>query len=264
VGAHSRSSRAGRPSDDQHFLRSSLIAAELVRDARISPEDHVVEIGAGRGRLTRPLAETAGRVTAVEIDPILAERLRHEFAPLPHVEVVVGDILRTPLPAERWRAFGNIPFSLTTAILRRLLDDPVGGLERVDLLMQFEAARKRAAVYPSTLLNLSWAPWWELELARRLPRLGFEPPPSVDAGLLVVRPRRPWLLHPRERRAYVALLRRAFDRGSWPVRRSLAGRVPPVAWKRFARDRGISNDARPTELGAWDWVALFVVASRHR
>lgn len=102
----------------------------------------------------------------------------------------------TPLPREAWRAFGNIPFSLTTSILRRLLDDPAAGPEGADLLIQFEAARKRAAAHPGTLLSLGWGPWWELTLARRIPRLGFEPPPSVDAGLLVVRRRRPALLSP--------------------------------------------------------------------
>lgn len=238
------------------------MAAELVRDAHISADDHVLEIGAGPGRLTRPLAEATGRLTAVELDPELVARLRREFAERPHVAIVQGDITRTPLPHQPWRAFGNIPFSLTTPILRRLLDDPVVGPERADLLIQFEAARKRAAVHPGTLLSLGWLPWWELTLARRIPRLGFEPPPSVDAGLLQVRRRRPWLLPPGERAAYVALLRRAFDHGSWPVRRSLAGVVPPMTWKRLARDRGLPVDALPSALDVWDWTALY--GSVHR
>jgi 23S rRNA (adenine-N6)-dimethyltransferase len=196
-------------------------------------------------------------VTAVEIDPGLAERLRRETASVPNVDVVSGDFLSVQLPVGPWRAFGNIPFSLTTTILRRLLDDPGSALERADLLMQFEAARKRAAVHPSILLTLSWAPWWEIELARRIPRLGFEPPPSVDAGLLVVRHRHPCLLDPRERHGYTALLRRAFDRGGSPVRRSLAGAIAPMTWKRIARDRGLSVDARPSDLDVWDWVALY-------
>lgn len=258
MGAHSRSLRAGRSRpDDQHFLRSRLVAAELVHDACITADDHVVEIGAGTGRLTRPLADAAGRLTAVELDPELAGRLRRELARHPNVEVVQGDFLETPLPPEPWRAFGNIPFSLTTAILRRVLDDPSAGPERADLLMQFEAARKRAAVFHSTLLSLGWSPWWELTLARRIPRLGFEPPPSVDAGLLVVRRRQPSLLRPCCRSAYLAMLRRAFDNASWPVRRSLADVVPTMTWKRLARERGLSVHARPTDLDVWDWVALY-------
>ncbi|MGZ4131551.1 MAG: ribosomal RNA small subunit methyltransferase A [Actinomycetota bacterium] len=258
MGAQPRAPRAaGSRPDGQHLLRSKLVADELVRDAGIAPTDHVVEIGAGTGRLTQPLAERAGRVTAIELDPVFADRLRHAFRGDDHVRIVEADVSSVSLPDGAWRAFGNIPFGLTTPILRRLLDDVTNGPERADLLVQFEAARKRAAAAPSTLLSLSWLPWWELTLARRIPRLGFEPPPSVDAGLLVVARRRPALLGSAERTGYAALLRRAFDRGSWPVRRSLQGTVAPMTWKRLARERGLHVDARPAELDVWDWVAVF-------
>jgi 23S rRNA (adenine-N6)-dimethyltransferase len=239
-----------------------VVAAELVRDAGVGPKDHVLEIGAGTGRLTRPLADRAGRVTSVELDPSLVEGLRRSVDGLPHVRVVQADVLRVSLPTTPWRAFGNIPFALTTPILRRLLDDPVIGPERSDLLVQFEAARKRAAAHPGTLVSLGWLPWWELALVRRVPRHGFDPPPSVDAGLLVIKRRKPALLLPADRGAYVTMLRRAFDHGSWPVRRSLPGSLPPADWKRIARERGLSTNARPPDLDVWDWVALFLEASR--
>jgi 23S rRNA (adenine-N6)-dimethyltransferase len=221
-----------------------------------------VEIGAGTGRLTQPLSARAGRVTAVELDAMLVDRLRRRFEAQTRVRIVQDDILRTPLPSEPWRAFGNIPFSLTTAILRRLLDDPSGRLERADLLLQFEAARKRAAVHPATLLSLGWLPWWELTLARRIPRLGFEPPPAVDAGLLVITRREPELLEPWERPEYVAVLRRAFRHGSWAIRRSLGDVLPSMTWKPLARERGLPTDARPSDLDVWDWVAVFRVRSQ--
>jgi 23S rRNA (adenine-N6)-dimethyltransferase len=234
-----------------------LVAAEIVRDARIGSNEHVLEIGAGRGRLTHPLAEVAGWVTAVELDPELVDRLRRAFGERSSVSIVHADVLRTPLPDERWRAFGNIPFSLTTPILRRLLDDPTSSLERADLLIQFEAARKRAAVHPGSLLSLGWLPWWDLVLTRRIPRHCFEPPPAVDAGLLVATRRRPALLDAQERPTYTGVLRRAFDHGSWPVRRSLGNVLPSMTWKRLARERGLSVNARPSDLDVWDWVALY-------
>ena len=255
--AHSRRSRGGgsRP-DGQHFLRSRLVAAELVRDAAVGPTDHVLEIGAGTGRLTHPLADVAGRVTAVEIDARLVRRLQRSFESQPHVQIVGGDIMRTPLPTGQWRAFGNIPFAFSTQILRRLLGAETVGLDRADVLIQYEAARKRAAIHPGTLLSLSWRPWWQLTLTRRIQRAGFEPPPAVDAGMLAITRRRSPLLDLQERRAYVALLSRAFDKGSWPVRRSLHAVVPPMTWKRLARDRGLGMDARPGELDVQDWVAI--------
>jgi 23S rRNA (adenine-N6)-dimethyltransferase len=263
VGAHSRSPQTdGARPDGQHFLRSRLIATELVRDADILPTDHVLEIGAGTGRLTLPLAEQAARVSAIELDRQLVEALQRAFGRYPHVRVVHGDVLRIPLPTGRWRAFGNVPFSLTTPILRRLLDDPLNGPTRADLLIQFESARKRSAVHPTSMLSLGWLPWWEFASTRRIPRHGFEPLPSVDAGLLTVRRRRHELLDPSQRLAYVALLRRGFDHGSWPVRRSLRSSMPPKTWKGLAGGRGFHPDARPTDLDAWDWVAVFRAIQR--
>ena len=260
MDAHARSPRVARaPSDDQRFLRSASIARELVRDAAFTTSEHVVEIGAGDGRLTQPLAAVAGRVTAYEVDPSLADGLRRRFGGASNVSVVCRDFLEARPPRGPWRAFGNIPFSRTTAILRRLLDDPLTGPERADLLMQFEAARKRAAPFPNSLLTLGWLPWWEMSLVRRLPRLCFEPPPSVDAGLLTIRRRPEPLLAARDRPAYLRLLRRGFDHGSWPVRRSLRDVTSPKTWKRLARDRGLDPNALPRDLDVWDWVGIFTI-----
>jgi 23S rRNA (adenine-N6)-dimethyltransferase len=263
VAERGRSARPRRDrSDGRHLLRSRTVAAELVREALVGPTDHVWEIGAGSGRLTAPLAERAGLVTAVERDPALAADLRRTFGRSGAVEVLCGDALRVPLPSAPYRAFGNIPFAITTPILRRLLDDPAGPLLRADLLIQLEVARKRAAVSPSTLLQLGWAPWWTFGLVRRVGRLGFEPPPTVDAGLLVVTRREPALLKTVDRPSYVRLVRRAFERSSWPVRRSLHESLPPLTWKRLARERGLEVDATPRDLDVFDWVAVSNVSGR--
>ncbi len=171
--------------------------------------------------------------------------------------MICGDALRVPVPAHPFRAFGNIPFAITTPILRRLLDDPASGMMRADLLIQLEAARKRAAVAPSSLLTLGWAPWWEFAMVRRIGRLGFEPPPSVDAAMLTIVQRTPELLPAGDRVAYVRLVRCAFDRSQWPVRRSLRSEMPPRTWKRLARERGVPIDATPRDLDVFDWVAVF-------
>ncbi|CAN5775453.1 hypothetical protein BH18ACT17_BH18ACT17_09420 [soil metagenome] len=196
-------------------------------------------------------------MTAVEIDARLVDRLQRSFEKQPHVRIVRGDIMRTPLPTGQWRAFGNIPFASSTLILRRLLDAETVGLDRADVLIQYDAARKRAAIHPGTLLSLSWRPWWQLTLTRRIQRASFEPQPAVDAGMMAITRRRSPLLDLQEHRAYVTLLGRAFDRGAWPIRRSLRRVLPPMTCKRLARDRGLGVDARPGELDVRDWVAVY-------
>jgi 23S rRNA (adenine-N6)-dimethyltransferase len=258
VGARVRGSRPGgsRPSG-KHFLRSSRFAAELVEQAAITQDDVVLEIGAGLGRITDALARRSSRVIAVELDPDLARGLRRRFSSFPKVEVVEGDILELPLPEVAFRAFGNVPFALTSAILRRLLDDPGSNLTRADVLVQYEVARKRAAVWPSTLASLSWLPWWEFSLVRHVSFLSFEPPPPVDAGMLSISRRVPPLLASELRPEFVRILRAGFRRAPQPLSRSLPHLVSERAWRTFARDRGIHPAASPADLDVFDWVELF-------
>jgi 23S rRNA (adenine-N6)-dimethyltransferase len=238
----------------RHFLRSSGLAAEIVASAGIREGELVVEIGAGFGRLTAPLRAAGARVVAVEIDPELAGPLRRRHRG-GQVTVVQADFLVVPPPAEPHRVIGNVPFAITTPILRRLLDDPAPGLGRADLIVQEGLVRKRAATRPSTLLALRWQPWWRLAAERHLPAACFDPPPQVDAAVLAVRRRRPALLPAERAGAYRAFLEAGFTRDARPVRRALG--LPPRTWKRFARARGLATDARPHELDVWDWVALF-------
>ena len=72
--------RPARAARGQHFLRSSRLAAELVREAGVAAGDVVVDVGAGTGLLTRELAAAGARVTALELDPALAADLRRRFA----------------------------------------------------------------------------------------------------------------------------------------------------------------------------------------
>lgn len=246
---------SARLADGQHLLRSPRLAAEVVAAAAIARSELVVEVGAGTGRLTAPLVDAARGVIAIELDPLLADGLRHRFARESAVVVVEGDALLVPFPNEPHRVAGNVPFQITTALLRRVLDDPESPCTAADLIVQHGLARKRCAMRPCTLLSLSWLPWWRLWIERMLPAGSFQPRPSVDAAVLAARRRDPPLLPADRASAYRALLRRAFTRADRPVRHTAA--PGNAAWKRLARDRGLPYDARPRELDVWDWVALF-------
>jgi 23S rRNA (adenine-N6)-dimethyltransferase len=174
--------RPARGAPGQHFLRSSRLADALVRDAGVSTDDLVVEIGAGTGALTRALARLGTRVIALELDPLLASALRRlESARL---RVIEADVLRWRWPHGPFGVVGNLPFARSGAILAHLLGDPATGLQRADLIVQWELAAKHAAVWPSTLRSTYWRAWYDVSIARRLARTAFSPTPGVDAAVL--------------------------------------------------------------------------------
>jgi 23S rRNA (adenine-N6)-dimethyltransferase len=236
----------------QHFLRSTRLAAEIVRDANLDPDDLVLDIGAGTGVLTAELARRCGRVRAVEIDAALAQRLHERFAHTPQVEVVHDDVLGVPLPREPFRVLANIPFNRSTAICRRLLDDPGVPLRRADLIVELDVAWKRARVSPSTALGTYWGAWYEFAVTRRFDRSAFAPPPGVDAAVLRIVRRAKSLVEVADAGAYRAFVTAAFEQRG-PLRHFLSRRE----LKRLALELGFAPDAPPGGLDAHQWAGVW-------
>jgi 23S rRNA (adenine-N6)-dimethyltransferase len=248
----------------QHFLAGGWLAAELVEQAGVGPGDLVVEIGAGTGVLTEALAGRAGRVVAVEYDPRLADRARARLAGYGNVRVVTADALTMPTPRRPFRVVANLPFGSTAAILRRLLGDPRSRLERADLVVQEQAARRYAARRPGTPEAIAWGAFYELAAGRRLGPTCFRPPPRVGAAVLIASRRRPPLVPAGGHRRFTALLGSAFRHRGLPLRRVL---VPPLTYRqlrRLARDLGFPLDARPADLDAVQWAGLYAILDRTR
>lgn len=203
-----------RRSHGQNFLADPAVVRKVLRAVEVAEGDLVVDVGAGSGALTVPLALAGARVVAVEVDPAWVERLRdrvRQAGVVDRVRVVQADLCRMRWPREPYRVVANPPFNLTTALLHRLLDAPAAGPVRADLVVQAAVARKRAQQPPTTLLSAAWAPWWDCSADLRIDRHAFRPVPQVDAALLTFRRRDPPILPPRLAPTFAALLRPVWD-----------------------------------------------------
>jgi 23S rRNA (adenine-N6)-dimethyltransferase len=234
----------------QHFLRSSKLAAELVRAAQIERDDLVLDLGAGTGVLTAALCRAGARVVAVEIDPVLADGLRGRFR---RADVRTEDALRISLPREPFKVVANLPFEGATSIMRRMLE-PSALLQSADVIVEWRFAAKRATVWPSTQLSTFWGAWFELSVARRLPRCVFAPPPSIDAGVFRAIRRAAPLVRADDARGYSAFLARGYREGPRAA-------VPWALLKRCEAELGFDRRATARDLDAHQWAALFARAS---
>ncbi|PTA42504.1 ErmE/ErmH/ErmO/ErmR family 23S rRNA (adenine(2058)-N(6))-methyltransferase [Micromonospora sp. RP3T] len=240
----------------QNFLADPAAVARIVRAARPGPADLLLEVGAGRGQLTRPLAARCGRLIAYEVDPAVLPELTASCAPLPHVEVRAADFLSASPPGEPFSVAGNIPWSLTAAVVRWCLAAP--GLRAATLLTQLDYARKRAGDHGrwSRLTVLTW-PDHHWRLAGRVPRDAFRPVPAVDGGILRLERRTVPLLAPGVLPAY----RRMVELGFGGVGGSLAASLRTAHPRR--RVDGALRAARiapDTPVGlVWpeQWLVLF-------
>jgi 23S rRNA (adenine-N6)-dimethyltransferase len=197
----------GRPGG-RHLLRSSALAAAIVRDAGVRAGELVVDVGAGSGMLTRPLLGTGARVLAIEPDRVFSARLRRAC---PDAHVVEADALTLTWPREPFRVVANLPFAHAAEICRALFH-PAVPLEAADLIVEWDFAAKRARVWPSTAQTVIWSAWHELTVTRRLAPEAFAPRPSVAAALLRVRRRANPLVEPGDAAGYDRFVRDAFRR----------------------------------------------------
>lgn len=244
----------GRHENGQNFLtdpRSIRSVVELV--ART--EGPILEIGPGEGALTLPMQRLGRPITAVELHPRMARRLQPRVGR--DTRVLEGDFLRHRLPREPHVVVGNLPFHLTTPILRRLLHD--SNWPEAVLITQWEVARRRAGVGGSTLMTAQWAPYYTFALRGRIPASAYRPRPSVDGGILTISRRGRPLVPQRERKAYAGFVHRAFTgpghgmgqilQRSLGLSRRQAGPLLGAA--------GVRRDAVPASLTAEQWAALW-------
>lgn len=173
----------------QNFLHSEPLVAKIVEQAAIKEGDTVLEIGPGKGIITRELAKKvgpSGKVVAVELDTALVQELQPLFAHTPQVEILHQDILTFDLQrmGEEYSVFSNVPFAISAKILERLFT-PTGGLKAAHLILQLDTlldsrfARKPVPTFKSLLIF----PLYEVTIAHRFSRSDFTPRPSVETAL---------------------------------------------------------------------------------
>ncbi|SDP30585.1 23S rRNA (adenine-N6)-dimethyltransferase [Actinopolyspora xinjiangensis] len=236
----------------QNFLvdHSTISAIENLVAETSGP---IVELAAGDGALTVPLARPGRPITAVELDPRRARRLRRRTPE--HVAVVNEDLLRFPLPWTPHVLVGNLPFHLTTAVLKRVLD--ARHWRTAILLVQWEVARRRAGVGGATMLTAQWWPWYEFGLRQRVPARSFLPVPSVDGGLLVVtRRERPLVAEGGQYQRFVRDVYTGRGRGLEEIL-FRTGRIHRSALRQWLHEEQISPRALPKELTATQWASLW-------
>lgn len=184
----------------QNFLMEATHLVRIADAAALTATDTVLEIGPGLGSLTQYLAAQAGRVVAVELDDRLIELLRAHFADQPHVQIVHGDILTLEpgalvraAPNEEATAYkvvANLPYYITNAVLRHLLERDCRPTQIVVLVQKEVAERICAQPGDLSLLAVSVQFYAEPTLVHRVPAGAFYPPPKVDSAVLhlAVRP----------------------------------------------------------------------------
>ncbi len=234
----------------QYFLRSPEFIKELIGHSNLKPSDTVYDIGAGSGAITAVLANRVKKVVAVEFEPRAAGKLRQNMQRYPNVTVYEGDFLNMSLPQGDYKIFANIPFHLSSPILRKITEAP-NPPQATYLIVQKQFANK---LLPESdrftgLLGIMIGPTFAVRIRKPLKRTDFMPHPNVDTVLLELL-KRPEPLIPLNQMPKW----REFVEGCFST---------PAIFAKTPRDAvGLPADIKPSQMKLGEWVRLWKVAAR--
>jgi 16S rRNA (adenine1518-N6/adenine1519-N6)-dimethyltransferase len=246
----------------QNFLTDTAIRDAIATAAGIEADDEVLEVGAGVGTLTIALAHLCRRLVAVEIDERLIAALRDVTLGHRNIEIVRGDILRVDLasafPNGGEVIAGNIPYNLTGALIRKLLDRPPRP-RRLSLVVQKEVAERWAASTGASLATVAVQVFAEPRIVFTIPAGAFTPPPRVDSALVTLDVRTEPAIDVDDFDRFFRLVEAVFQ-----FRRKqlggalgrLAGTGSEDAGARL-RDLGVDPTRRPQTLALAEWATVY-------
>jgi 16S rRNA (adenine1518-N6/adenine1519-N6)-dimethyltransferase len=253
-----------RKSLGQNFLVDEDALRRVASAAEIQPEDVLLEIGAGPGSLTRHLAAQAGRVVAVEIDPLLIPLLTAALSAFSNVSIVQGDILALPIEQlvgnaapGNYKVAANIPYYITSAIVRRLMESSVSPSLMVLTVQQEVADRICALPGKMSLLALGVQYYGTPAIVGSIPAEAFYPAPKVDSAVVKVE------LHNPTRNGEAAgrlfrVARAGFSQKRKMLRNTLSAglALPPKNVETSLVQAGVDPKRRAETLSVAEWVAL--------
>jgi 16S rRNA (adenine1518-N6/adenine1519-N6)-dimethyltransferase len=247
----------------QNFLIDPAVRDRIVEAAGVAADDAVLEVGAGVGTLTIALAERCRRLVAVELDDRLIPALHEVVAGHDNVEVVAADILKFDLQASFPNGgelvAGNIPYNLTGALIRKLLDPPAPRPRRLSLVVQKEVADRWTAASGASLSTVAVQVYAEARIAFNIPAAAFSPPPRVDSALVLLHVREKPAIDVADMNAFFRLVEAAFQfrrKQLGGVMGRIAGIGSDAAAKRL-REAGIDPERRPQTLRLREWEVVY-------
>ena len=248
----------------QNFLMDPSALGRIIAAADLSPEDTVVEVGAGLGTLTRLLVRHAGRVVAVELDARLVKVLTDRLADLRHLQIIQGDILSLSdlgVVHLGYKVVGNLPYYITSAILRHFLEnEPRPRLLAVTV--QREVAERIIARPPHmSLLAVGVQFYGRPRIVARIPAGAFYPPPKVDSAVVRIdvseQPTIP-LDQGLDSTDFFRVLRAGFGQKRKTLRNSLSAGlgIPPAQVEKALGLAGIDPRRRAETVDLAEWAKL--------
>lgn len=247
----------------QNFLVDPHVLERILDAAEVGLNDAVLEIGAGLGILTQALAARARRVVAVEVDHRLVDVLRERLGTCSNAEIIEGDILTLEITSllqeAAYKAVANIPYYITSAVLRHLLEARVRPTLCVLMVQREVAQRIVAQPDEMSLLAVSVQFYGRPSVVARVPAHAFYPAPKVDSAIVRIDSHPTLALPEQVVSAFFDVVRAGFGQRRKQLHNALAHglHLPAERVEQCLLRAGIAGERRAETLAVGEWVQLY-------
>ncbi|AFS78141.1 rRNA (adenine-N(6)-)-methyltransferase [Gottschalkia acidurici 9a] len=245
--------------NSQNFLHSEKLVSELIAESNICEDDIVIEIGGGKGIITKQLVKRCKKLYVIEYDFQLYKALKDKLSNVKNIELIYGDFLEFKLQMEsKYKVFSSIPYNITAAILSKLTSS-CNPPEDMYIILQKEAALKYAGkpFNRESMRSLLLKPYFDFDIVRNLKRNDFNPVPGVDSVLLHVKKRKNILVRQDKENLYSDFIAYIFDNTGKDMKTRCKNIFSYKQIKRLSRDIGFGMTDSPTCLSYEQWLKVF-------
>lgn len=178
----------------QNFLKNSQFVASLIDKTSLDKKDLVVEIGPGKGIITKELSEVCNEVIAIEKDKNLYQKLAHDLNNIKNVSLINDDFLKWNFPKKDFKIFSNIPFNFTSQIIEKITNlthSPTHSF----LIVEDKAACRFMGKPKESQMSILLKPFFNFKILTYINKNEFQPVPNVNVVLLeIFRKKNPFLV----------------------------------------------------------------------
>ena len=248
----------------QNFLVDRRVRAKIVEAADISPGDTVLEVGPGRGFLTKALAERAGRVVAVELDDALIPHLTKALTEHDNIEIVKGDARTIDIDTlvgtvTKYKVVANLPYYAATPIVRRFLETQHKPTTLVVMVQREVGQEMTARPGKMGILSVAIQVYGKPRIVASVPPRAFRPSPNVTSAVVRIDTYAEPLVKFDKAERFFSLVRAAFSAPRKQIHNSLKNGLEtgPEEVMTILRNAGISPTRRAQTLSMDEWGDLY-------
>lgn len=241
----------------QHFTIDKVLIEDAIKQSNITQQDTVLDIGAGKGFLTVHLLQNAKKVIAIENDLALCRYLQKKFVNARNVEVVGCDFRNFIAPNLFFKVVSNIPYGITSEILKSLMFENMENFGGGSIILQLEAAQKLFSNRIYNPIIVLYRTYYDLKLLYRINPQSFLPPPTVNSALLRIE-RKKQSLESEFKLKYLSFVSYLLREPDLSVRSALKSLFRKAQVRSISEKFGIQLDLKIVRLSPHQWKGCFL------